>query len=239
MGDNELVPNLQDISNTTLLGTLFGIGLVIMLSWVDELGESRQFSFGRIILKTLIGAILSSLVFLGSFYLTFSDTISNVYVGSALTWVLFGLVIGLVLSFQSSISVGKGILGGTLAGILAFLIYNGITFLFPTFPNFAKLFSLMAMGAVLGFTLVTVVKSLEDFEIEFIAPAAYRRIIPISKWLRNNVKIDIGTEQGAYVMIKWSDTEVQPLHANLVLSNGDCIHYSFCRDFTREAFNPY
>ncbi len=84
----------------------------------------------------------------------------------------------------------------------------------------AKLISLITLGGIFGLILVTVITSLEDFELEYISPEAFRQTNPISKWLKKNIDVFIGTEQGSYVYIKWTDDQVKPRHARMHFEKG-------------------
>jgi len=211
-------PNLQDLANDTFLGFAFGIGLICMLSWVEERGQARKISWARILVRTLFGSFLTAVLFLLGFYVQFTTNIPSALV-NGLIWTLFGAAVGVILSIASSIPLRRGVLGGTLAGVVAFGVYFSINGIAPYQSNFAKLIALLSMGGVLGYILVTVVRSFEEYELEFIAPTAFRRSVPISKWLKNNVELYIGTEAGSYIYIKWNDPAAQPRHARLIYEN--------------------
>jgi FHA domain-containing protein len=121
----------------------------------------------------------------------------------------------------SSPTLLKGIKGGLVASLVAYVVY--LFLLDKVFADnypLAKLVSLLSLGSILGYILVTVVGSLEDFEMEYLSPEAFRQTIPISKWLKKNIDVYIGTEQGSYVYVKWSDEQVKPRHARLHFGKG-------------------
>ena len=120
---------------------------------------------------------------------------------------------------MSSIILSRGLLGGLLAALAAFLIYQIIAYLFKDYIG-AKLISLMVLGGILGSILVTVITALEDFELEYISPQRFKNTVPISKWLKSGIDIFIGTDSGCYVYIKWNDDAVQPQHGRLLYENG-------------------
>lgn len=209
---------LGNLSDNLMLGITLGVGLILMLSYIVELSDSREFSWLRIIIRTAMGAIISTMIFFLGFYLQYSGFIPNAYLSGLISWMLFGVFIGLILSFQSNIDFLRGIIGGLIASFLAYNVYVAISTIFINFIG-GKLISFIVLGAVLGFVLVSVISRLENFELEFIAPKGYQNI-PISKWLQNGQTIIIGKEPGSYVFIKWDDPEVATRHAELVYENG-------------------
>lgn len=210
---------LETLTNNTLVGVAFGIGLIFMLSWVEERSQPRKVSVGRIVLRTLLAGFIAFGVFALGFYLRYYDFLGSNYMAGLITWLLLGFAIGLILSVKSSIMFSRGVLGGLISCILAYHIYLGIEMLTGDFI-LGKLFSLIILGAVLGTILVTVVTALEDFELEYLSPEKFRNIVPISKWLKSGVDINIGNDSGCYVYIKWDDGAVQPQHAKLTYENG-------------------
>ena len=210
--------HLETLSNELLLGMTFGAGLMFMLSYIVEISDSRQFSWKMIFVRTLLSMMVSLLVFYIGFYLQYSGLVPNGYFSGLITWLLFGLSIGGILSIRSNILLSRGLLGGLLASFIAFIVYIGISIVFNNFIS-AKLISLIVLGAILGLVLVTVITSLENFELEFIQPKGIQNI-PISKWLKNGQKIFIGKDPSNYVYIKWEDPSVIPKHAQLLLENG-------------------
>jgi hypothetical protein len=207
------------LAENAMVGIAFGFGLVTMLAQVEERTQGRGVSQWRVALRAGLGVLLSALIFIFGFFLYFERIVPMLFLSEILTWVLFGLAVGLVLSINSSIVLSKGLMGGGLAGLLGFIIYVGIGKLTDNFIM-AKLIGLMAQGAVLGWVVVTVVNRFEDFELEYVSPPEFRRVVPISKWLKSGMEVVIGTEQGSYVYVKWKDDEALARHAELRYENG-------------------
>ncbi|MDX2285502.1 MAG: FHA domain-containing protein [Bacteroidia bacterium] len=208
----------------TLMGLALGLGLTFTLSIVEDRGTSSRTSWSRVLLRTLLGALVAPVVFLGGYFLhqilpSGPGQLAVEYLGSLLVWILFGLALGLVLSVRSTISAQRGILGGVIASAIAFNIFFWLSFLFQAF-ELPKMIAFVALGAVLGYTIVSVVSRLEDFELEYVSPAKFSRVNPISKWLKADMDIFIGTDPGCYVFIKWNDEFAQARHARLSYQNG-------------------
>jgi hypothetical protein len=205
----------QKLIENAFFGFSLGLGLTAMLSWVEERGQSRRLSWTRILLRALGTSLLTSLVFVGGFYL---EKNIGLYVGGLLTWLLFGLGLGWALSFYSTISWQRGLLAGVIAGVLAFQVYFVLVKSLESQSELALLVSLILLGALAGMVIVSVVRRLEDFELEVLSPTQFSgQKAPISKWLKADMNITIGTDQGCHVLVKWGDqdAEAQARHAEL------------------------
>ncbi len=213
------VSSLEVLSNETLLGIAFGTGISFALAWVEERGQPRKISWFRIFLRTVIGMVVSFVVFVIGFYIQYTGLLPFNWLNALLTWLLLGIALGLVLSIKSSVSPKRGVMGGILASAIAF----GVYFFLSTFTqeySLTKLFSFIIMGGVLGYTLVTIIATLEDFEMEYLTPEKFQGTNPISKWLKSGVDVTIGREPGCYVYVKWEDDAVLPHHAVLTFEKG-------------------
>lgn len=202
------------LARDSMMGFSLGLGLVFALAWVEERGQSSEFSWLRIILKAFLGGIISLIVFLGGFLIYRTIGLDNEYIGGLISWCLFGIFLGTILSVRSTIEITRGILGGLIAGIIAYNIFFMLSYLSDA-VEMAKVIAFVVLGAVLGIIVVTVVSQLEDFELEYISPIKYSRVNPISKWLKAEMDIFIGSDSSCYVFVKWPDDEVQPRHAKL------------------------
>ncbi|MCB0644912.1 MAG: FHA domain-containing protein, partial [Phaeodactylibacter sp.] len=209
----------KTLADETLLGVAFGTGISLTLSWMEERTQPRQLSWGRILLRTFMGLVISLIVFTIGFNLQYVGLLPNVFLSGLVTWLLFGIGIGFVLSFNSSIGFSRALLGGVIASVVGFCIYMLISSISLNF-GLAKLISFIVLGGILGAILNTVVSSLEDFELEYISPVEFRGTNRISKWLRAGLEIFIGRQPGSTVYVKWEDEHVAPQHAKLSYVSG-------------------
>lgn len=217
-GIKEQSLQMNTLANDSLMGLALGAGLSFVLSWVEERGQARQLSWGRILLRTFLGGLISFFIFIIGFYTQYL-ILPHPYLSGLLEWTLFAAILGAILSIQSSITLGRGMLGGLIAGLAGFQIYNIISLLYEDFA-LAKLISFIIMGAILGVIIVSVIARLEDFELEYISPEKFRRVNPISKWLKSGINVDIGSDPSSYVFIKWVDPDVKTRHATLSYNDG-------------------
>ena len=208
-----------------ILGFSLGLGVTFWLSYVEEAGQSRKLSLGRITLRSLLGGLAGALIF-GLGYLMLDGLVGST-VGEMgpfadfVPYLLLGLTIGLILSLYSSIKIRRGLVGGIIAGILFYIIYFASTFALGQFTqiNFdsewGRMIGYIVAGGALGAMIVSSVFRKGDYELEVLYPAKFRRTMPISKWLKSGLNIYIGTEGSCHVFVKWPDPLVQPQHAEL------------------------
>ncbi len=214
---DENVQTAGTIMNQSLVGMAMGFFISLMLSVAEERGQSRQVSITRIYMRSVVALVISIPMFAVLEWLRLRY-VPNELVGQLIEWLLFGSLIGYIVTLDSGIETVKGLKGGLLAAFIAFWVYY-IPYQFIKEANYANylhsigLLSWMMYGAILGFVLVTVVQRLEDFELETISPDKYaHRKIPISKWLKTR-EVYIGSHPSCDVKIKWADDKVAAQHA--------------------------
>lgn len=220
---------LDELENTGFVGICIGALLSLTLAIVEELGQSRKFSYLRILSTLVLGFFISLFTFMTGALLQFY---LSSFLAGLLTWLLFGVTFGLVISVGSSVSVSRGIAGGLIASISAFFVYflgvvvvqKGYLGASPALQYIidgVKMLSFISLGAIMGVVMVTVVSRLEDFELEYIYPVEYNGMLaPISKWLKSGLEISIGTASKSHVFIKWDDPSVLENHARLSYRDG-------------------
>lgn len=218
--DSEKKEVSSAIYSQVFLGISLGLGITATLATVEELGQSRKISVGRILARVLLGVLVAAVVFFLESLLT-SKVINHQYFGGLIGWTLFGTLLGLVVTFYSSLETKNGLLGGLLAGFLAYQVYAFLTTGFMIrFLNadIARIIGLISYGGILGFILYSVVARLEDFSIRYLSPAAFAgKENPISKWLKSSSfeYIYIGTAPGSEVLIKWRDEDAKNKHGRM------------------------
>jgi len=216
----------QTISNNLLVGIAFGTGLMLMLSWMEERRKSRRQpisqSILRIFLRTLASIILSMIIFSFGFFLQYKVGISP-YVSGFVSWLLFGLAIGSILSFDSGVSIFNAIVGSIIAVAVAYHVYWGLSELLNIGFIPANLLGMLLMGGLIGSIIVSIVNTLEDYELKVVEPKEYQHTIYISKWLKSKIEVVIGKLPGAYVFVKWEDAAVKLEHARLVTEQGNVL----------------
>lgn len=211
----------------TLVGVSMGIGMVGALALVEELGQSRVFNPGRVLLRILIGTVMGFLIFSIEGTLI-TKYIPVRYLGQLIGWISFGTLLGLTVALFSSIELTSGLKGGLLASFIAFHVYYllNLPFLAGVITSqIAKVLSFTYYGAVLGYTLFTVVKHLSAYELRCLAPLNYSGWqSPLSKWLKDsNIDyIAMGSSPKNRIYLKWHDLDpaIRPEHARLFTEQG-------------------
>ncbi|MDX1908567.1 MAG: FHA domain-containing protein [Bacteroidia bacterium] len=206
------------LAQFSLSGLSLGLGLGFAFAWVDERGQSRNFSWQRVLVRAGLSGLAGWIIcLLGELI---RPVLSGVpYIHAALVWSLFGAGLGTVLSFNSAINTFRGLSGGAVAALLAFNAYYLPTAFFQH-DELPRALGFILMGAVLGVLISYVIRRLEDFYLVYLAPVQYNgRINHISKWLKAGMEIFIGNDTSSYVFIKWDDTSVRPQHARLKFHN--------------------
>ena len=204
----------KELATALPMGIGLGIGLTFMLTWVDEKG--RDVSILRILLKTVVGVLAAGLLFFSSV----AVGIANTAIGMAVTWIIFCVLLGAILSIQSSISWLRGIISGLIAGIASGLIYLLFANLIQE-AELVRMITFVLLGGVLGLGIIQVVKQLDKIELELLAPSARSGLVfALDKWLNKGEKIIIGKDiKRSNVRVKWEDDYVQPSHAELSMKN--------------------
>lgn len=214
------INSYQDALN---IGMALGFGVLLTFGIAEEYGQTRERNFGRVVLRSLIGAVVGGILYVLLNFINQNLTNSLGFVSHLFTWVVFGLVLSMLISLWSSIETINAFKAGVAASVAAFLVYYLLTrnSYIEFNDQFGKMLGLVIYGAILGLVLNTVVSRLEDFYLDFISPDHARGKRPISKWLKSNSipEVIIGSDASAYVNVKW-DPKVLPHHASMTYEGG-------------------
>ncbi len=219
-GGEFLLKNIPELVDQTFIGLFLGVCLIIAIAIVEERGHSRKFSVGRIVVRGLIGIVACFLIFCGGFFFQYM-LLPNDFLSGLVTWTVFGVAFGSILSINSTVELKRGIFGGIVSSIISYLFYYAIGWITPD-DILAKLLSFITLGGILGALIVTYLSNLEDFELVYLSPKEYTGMVkPISKWLKKGMEIYIGRSSKCYVFVKWEDAVVEDRHAKLVYTGGN------------------
>ncbi len=190
-----------------------GMGLAFALSWVEELGQSRKFDWGRILLRALAGALMA----MGAFVfgeLIYQYVYNQEFVGRLLAWIVFGTLSGVSLTINSSIKPVRGLRGGVIAAVGGFIGFWMIQQLLPI--EWGNMIGYMVYGGFLGGILRTYVAKEEEYSLEVLRPNKRRgEINAISRWLEVKEEMIIGAHPKSDVYIKWVDKDISEEHVFL------------------------
>lgn len=218
----------NSLLNASLVGLSMGIGITSMLAFVEERGSSQKFDILNIILRILMGALIAIPVFIAGEFMFSSlqdylPTFISNYIIRLISWIIFGISLGFVVTINSGIKTTNGIKAGFIASLIAYVVFI-LLITFIKNDEWANLIGYLAYGGILGALIYAVVAKLEDYEIEFLEPNKFSgRKVFVSKWLtQNGDNIGIGTDPASRVFIKWSDIDpaVEGRHAEFIYEDG-------------------
>ncbi len=217
-GYEQMMNNIKPIADQALVGVFISTGVTAALAYVEAIGDARKFSILRVLGKVVLVFIVACFLFLiGAInqYLLFNG---DPFWSGTVNWVIFGLFLGIILSSWSSIILKRGVLASVIACFVGYAVYHILVSNLP--DAWSKLIAFIILGALLGGIIVSVITSLEDFEMKYLSPQQYWGVVkPISKWLRRGLEVWIGTEPKCYIFVKWEDEMAKPMHAKLTLEN--------------------
>lgn len=207
----------SDMWQNVALGVGLGFGLTLMLSWVEDRGQSRELSLLRIVLRTVVGALASGLIFLFGYFL--EKWIGFNWVAQPLIWLLFSTALGAVLSVSSSIILKRGLISGLIAGSISAILY-GVFLVLVDDTQLARLLAFSILGAIMGYGIIQVVKRLQEIRMEVLSPSERSGIsIDLDKWLQAGEKVVIGNHMENKIRVKWVDEFAKVRHAEMRMEN--------------------
>lgn len=207
--------NVETLIEDILVGIFVGTSLTLTLSIVEERGNGAGISWPRIILRSLMGSIICAFVFFIGFVFLY-QFLGIPYLSGILIWLFFGIAIGMILSFKTTIEIKRGIIAGIIASVIAYQVYFLIGYLISNYNELARVIGLIFFGAILGYILAQVLIALEDFRLRQLKPHSGIDY-PISKPLKHNKEVVIGTGE-VDIRVKW-DTTALPGHLRLLYQN--------------------
>ena len=218
VGEDQLLKGL-------IYGLSLGFGLTALLSWVEEIGEPGGFHWERVLLRIVLGTLISGLIFvIGTVYVPLNSQLSWLF--HILIWVLFSVSLGAILSINSFIKLKRGLFSGLIAGLISSFVYVAVKSLFEE-VKLAQISSFIIMGGLIGWGIIQVVKQLQVVELQVISPPERRGLIfPLDKFLSPGKKVVIGKEMRACdVRIKWKDATVLSQHAEMIMRDNKVAIY--------------
>lgn len=210
-----------DTFNIAVISGIFlSAGLSIGLLWVENLKRATPAPWGRVLLKILLAFVASWGIFMLVTY-AYLHYFNFNYIGGFISWLMFSIALGFILTLDSGIPRRNGLIAGFLASIFAYHIYYGLIELIPN-PLMGQMMGYIFLGTLLGLVMVWVINSLEEFYLEVAIPAKKRgTYIRLSKWLMQNQililgrkrKIPDGYQDTLYTMetILW-DSKIEDHH---------------------------
>lgn len=223
-GNVEGIQISDAMASGTLIALAMGTALSLTLGWVEEIGQSRSISVGRILFRVLIGGIASYVI------MFFFLWISTKYLSSwsiflnIIAWLIIGTSMGAILAIKSSVSsLWNGVKSGFIAGGISALVFVLFSVLGDLLSEVGTMITYMLYGGILGSLMVIILAVLEDFSVVYLSPSGYSgQVKPLSRWLQSPHigKVFIGTRKDCHLYVKWQDEAVEDQHAALSYVGG-------------------
>jgi len=218
----------EKLYQSTFFGLSLGLSFLLCLALVEELGQSRKFSFWRIIVRVIIGGVLGAMAIFTSKWLIYQSIETNIpsYFRDLLDWILFGIVMGCALPIFSSIRFKIGLIAGIFASLVAFHIFSLLQVIQAARflgQDLTLVIGLIIYGSVIGYLIHTVVQRFEDFELQVLSPKEFfGQTRPVSKFLKGGQYpyVTIGVHPSCEVYVKWPDEVVCNKHARMSYQKG-------------------
>jgi len=146
----------------TITGVFLGSFLALILSIVEEINRGfSKLSVPRIFLRTVLGFILGFIIFFIEGVL-FLELFNYQFIGTAISWIFFGTLLGFILTLFSQVSPKNGLIAGLIASSISFVFFYILNSIFVNSQE-SKMFSFLLFGLIYSFIVSVVVNSLQHF----------------------------------------------------------------------------
>ena len=183
-----------------IVGILLGFIPVYALSNLNRIRNGNT-TFLWVLLKSILGAIGGMLAFsVGSIAIIYFKTAQTSIWLDWIPWVLSGSIMGVCLSIKENVVWKHVILGGMLAGLACFFIL----FLGMWLGSYAVLLGFMALGAIMGYSLVSARRTIHTYFLKF--QGKQSGIIAVHKWMSvagGSEEVSIGKSPDCTIYMDW------------------------------------
>ena len=224
LGENSLDLFAAKISPLLIIGTTMGFFLTLFFSYIEDYRIKNIKVIGSILLRAIVGGIFGFLSFLvGGIILILLNEPYTSYLFDWIPWILFGINIGLLLSFKTTIVWKHGLLGGMISIVFSFFI---LYFLTGDFDSSALLIAFMFFGGGLGISIATVHSRAEHYFLKILQGKKNMETIPIHKWMSyhgGHNEVYIGTAFSCEIQMNWEsqNVDIAEKHAKLYINNSN------------------
>ena len=203
-----------------LAGLLSGFILTFVILYRNKYREKR-FSAMKVILKSMLGALLGGVSFLlGTILVIYCKAGVNTVLVEWAPWALAGCVWGLCLSLRTNAVMLHTMLGGLIAGLVGFFAL----FLGKFFGAYAVMFSFMALGAVLGIAFISARRTINKYYLTFRQGNVLAKVA-IHKWMSaagGSRDVTIGKSKDCTICMDWdTHNSVRDVNVSLYVDKKD------------------
>jgi hypothetical protein len=212
----------KSIAMFLLAGLLMGFFFILFFSHVEEYRHKNLFTYGKILIRGLLGGIFGFISFLtGSVFLIFINMPKYEFLFDWIPWILFGVCIGFIMSIKTTIFWKHGVIGGIISIIFCFIMIYA--FAGGSEEN-AILVGFMIYGAGFGISIATVRSQSEHFFLKILQGKKNQDIIPIHKWMSysgGHNEVYIGRGFACEIQMNWeqNNEEIAQKHAKMYINS--------------------
>jgi len=211
---------IQKIGSLLLAGSLLGLILVPLFSYLNKYRQRKKESFVWILIKSALGILAGFLSFLiGAIIFILCRAGANIGWIDWIPWVLSGCLWGLCLSLRTNTVWKHVLLGGAASGLLSFIIL----FTGKWFGIIGVLLGFMLLGAGIGISYIFARRTIQKYFLKFKGDKTYK--IAIFKWMSvagGSREVTIGQSENCTIRMTWDDhPAIQDIHVKLYIDKKD------------------
>lgn len=215
-----------------VLAGIMGAMIVFLIAIASEIALARGSMTAWALVKALlrsalrgiVAGVLGILVFAGFGYLQGVVFLHHLYLPGLLAMLVFGVMLGLVLSIRSGTRSIRGVLAGLAAGFVGFHIYYLPMVLYHTHGYEApKIFAFIGFAAILALVMSQGSPALEFSEMEIWTQRKQYDKVHITDLLRKNEDVTIGRGPTATIRMKVRHTPAHNAPGNVTQTFGSLL----------------
>ncbi|NQU85082.1 MAG: FHA domain-containing protein [Mariniphaga sp.] len=217
------VNSVEKFSPLLLLGSILGFFLSMFLLYLEEFRRINLAIAFKLLLRSIIGAIVGFVAFLGGSYILILLGIFHTTLVDVIPWILFGPMIGYYLSVKTTLSASHGVIGGLFSILFSFITL----YLINSFDEeFMMVLSLCIYGCGLGMAISTVRQMAEKYFLVLSNAPVKNKEFPLHKWISKSADFgmfSIGKGNKNIIKMDWEKGDVvsEDIHAVIYLERSN------------------
>jgi hypothetical protein len=221
---NKLEQFTTKVASLILIGSTMGFFLTFFFSLIEDYRRKSFKVFTSIFIRGIIGAVLGFLSFLlGGIILVLLNQPNTTLYFDWIPWILFGSIIGLLMSVRTTIVWKHGLLGGIISIVFSFFI---LYLMAGDIDYYALLIAFMLFGGGLGISIATVHLRAENYYLKIVQGKKNEETIPVHKWMSyqgGHNEVYIGRSFSCEIQMNWEskNPEIAEKHAKMFINNSN------------------
>jgi hypothetical protein len=199
--------------NDAILGALIGLSVGLLIGIAEGL---FTLNWAKMLRAGIIGGLLGLIA--GAIGLPFGEMLFQLvgagFIGRAVGWGFFGMMIGLAEGLTGGAQMWKGALGGLLGGILGGLLLEAAQSALGS-PAFGKALGLILLGASVGALIALIIVLLSRAWLEVASGKLRGTEFILDKFMKKSGPSVILGSDALKADIVFPDPDIDPQHAML------------------------